>query len=121
MKAEFDSEIFGKEKDDNFQSSITQRSKGMGAKDFYPTIEEKATMLLYLITKNHSFVDGNKRIAAACFLLFLKENDLLYREDNSTIISNEALAALTLYVASSKPEEMLTVKRLIISVLNRNQ
>lgn len=71
----------------------------MGEDDFYPTIEEKAAMLLYLITKNHSFVDGNKRIAAACFLLFLENNNLLYTADKVTIISNEALAALTLYVA----------------------
>jgi len=121
MKAEFDSDVFGKEKDKNFQSSVTQISKGMGKIDFYPTIEEKAAMLLYLITKNHSFVDGNKRIAAACFLLFLEKNKILYSKVDSTIISNEALAALTLYIASSKPEEMETVKRLIISVLNRNQ
>ena len=121
MKAEFDSDVFGKEKDESFQSSVTQISKGMGDDDFYPTIEEKAAMLLYLITKNHSFVDGNKRIAAACFLLFLENNNLLYTEDDSPIISNEALAALTLYIASSKPEEMEIVKRLIISVLNRNQ
>ena len=121
MKAEFDSDVFGKEKDKNFQSSVTQITKGMDDDDFYPTIEEKAAMLLYLITKNHSFVDGNKRIAAACFLLFLENNDLLYTVKNSTIISNEALAALALYIASSKPEEMETVKRLIISVLNRNQ
>jgi len=121
MRAEFDSDVFGKEKDKNFKSSVTQISKGMGDDDFYPTIEEKAAMLLYLITKNHSFVDGNKRIAAACFLLFLENNDLLYTKDQSLIISNEALAALTLYIASSKPEEMETVKRLIISVLNRNQ
>ena len=121
MKAEFDSNVFGKEKDENFQSSVTQISKGMGEDDFYPTIEEKAAMLLYLITKNHSFVDGNKRIAAACFLLFLENNNLLYIAADSPIISNEALAALTLYIASSKPEEMETVKRLIISVLNRNQ
>jgi len=121
MKAEFESDVFGKEKDKNFQSSVTQISKGLDDDDFYPTIEEKAAMLLYLITKNHSFVDGNKRIAAACFLLFLENNNILYLENNSTIISNEALAALTLYIASSKPEEMETVKRLIISVLNRNQ
>ena len=121
MRAEFDSAVFGKEKDDNFQSSVTQISKGMGTQDFYPTIEEKAAMLLYLITKNHSFVDGNKRIAAACFLLFLDRNNLLNTTDGSQILSNEALAALTLYIASSKPDEMETVKRLIISVLNRNQ
>ncbi|MEM6724495.1 MAG: Fic family protein [Bacteroidota bacterium] len=78
-------------------------------------------MLLYLITKNHSFVDGNKRIAAACFLLFLEKNKLLFTHENKPILSNEALAALTLYIASSQPEELETVKRLIVSVLNRNQ
>ena len=83
-------------------------------------IEEKASMLLYLIVKNHSFVDGNKRIAAACFLLFLERNNLLYNEKGQTIISNEALASLTLFVASSKAEEMETVKQLLVSVLNRN-
>lgn len=121
MKAEFDSDVFGKEKDGNFKSSVAQISKGMGDDDFYPSIEEKAAMLLYLITKNHSFVDGNKRIAAACFLLFLEKNNLLYATEDLPIISNEALAALTLYIASSKPHEMETVKRLVISVLNRNQ
>ena len=85
----------------------------------YPTIEEKAAMLLYLIVKNHVFVDGNKRIAAACFLLFLEENDLLHINNGQTIISNEALASLTLFVAASKADEMETVKRLLVSVLNR--
>jgi len=121
MRSEFESEVFGKEKDNSFQSSVAQISKGFETKEFYPTIEEKAAMLLYFITKNHSFVDGNKRIAAACFLLFLEKNELLYLYDESTIISNEALAALTLYIASSNPKEMNTVKHLIISVLNRNQ
>ena len=76
-------------------------------------------MLLYLIVKNHAFVDGNKRIAAACFLLFLERNDMLWSGENRPLLSNEALASLTLFVASSKPEEMEQVKRLIISVLNR--
>ena len=82
-------------------------------------IEEKAAMLLYLIVKNHAFVDGNKRIAAACFLLFLDKNELLFTSLNHSIISNEALASLTLFVASSKAEEMETVKKLLISVLTR--
>ena len=77
-------------------------------------------MLLYLIVKNHAFVDGNKRIAAACFLLFLENNGLLTNRQQDPIISNEALASLTLFVASSKAEEMETVKKLLISVLNRN-
>ncbi len=121
MRADFDSAIFGKEKDGSFRSAVTQISKGFGEDDFYPSIEEKAATLLYLVVKNHGFVDGNKRIAAACFLLFLEKNDLLYAQDQKTIISNEALATLTLFVASSKPEEMETVKKLVISVLNRNQ
>ena len=126
MKADFDSDVFGKEKDNSFPSSVAQISKGFGDVDFYPSLEEKAATLLYLIIKNHSFVDGNraanrKRIAAACFLLFLEKNDLLLRKDGRTIISNEALASLTLLVAASNSEEMETVKQLVISVLNRNQ
>lgn len=121
MKADFDSAVFGKEKDDSFKSAITQITKGFGDEDFYPSIEEKAATLLYLIVKNHGFVDGNKRIAAACFLLFLEKNGLLYANDQQPIISNEALASLTLFVAASKPDEMETVKKLVISVLNRNQ
>ena len=77
-------------------------------------------MLLYLVVKNHAFVDGNKRIAAACFLLFLRKNNLLQTKQGLPIISQDALASLTLFVAASKPEEMQTVKRLLISVLNRN-
>ena len=121
MSADFDSAVFGKEKDDSFPGSVAQISKGFGDVDFYPSLEEKAATLLYLIIKNHSFVDGNKRIAAACFLLFLEKNDLLWRKDGRTIISNEALASLTLLVAASNSEEMETVKQLVISVLNRNQ
>ena len=119
MRADFASAIFGKEKDGGFQSAIVQISKGFADKDFYPSIEEKAATLLYLVIKNHAFVDGNKRIAAACFLLFLERNNLLYSTVNTPTISNEALATLTLFVAASKPEEMETVKKLIISVLNR--
>ncbi|WP_139352700.1 Fic family protein [Algoriphagus sp. A40] len=75
---------------------------------------------MYLIVKNHGFIDGNKRIAAACFLLFLQANRMLYGTEGDTVISNDALASLTLFIASSKPEEMETVKKLVISVLNRN-
>ncbi|MCE7070704.1 virulence RhuM family protein [Dyadobacter sp. CY327] len=121
MKGDFQSAIFGKEKDETFQSSIAQIGKGFGDFDFYPSIEEKAAVLLYLVIKNHSFIDGNKRIAAACFLLLLEVNGLLTTSDGKLLISNEALASLTLFAAASKPEEMETVKKLIISVLNRNQ
>lgn len=88
--------------------------------EVYPSIEEKAAMLLYLVVKNHAFVDGNKRIAAACFLLFLERNGLLYKGSGQLVISNEALASLTLFVAASKANEMETVRRLLVSVLNRN-
>jgi hypothetical protein len=109
MRSEFNSDIFGKEKDGGFDDQ-----------EIYPTIEEKAAMLLYLIVKNHAFVDGNKRIAAACFLLFLQSNSLLYHPSGRSIISNEALASITLFVAASKADEMETMKKLVISVLNRS-
>jgi death-on-curing family protein len=121
MKADFESAVFGKEKDESFQSAVAQIGKGFADEDFYPSVEEKAATLLYLIIKNHSFVDGNKRIAAACFLLFLNRNNLLISDSGDPIISNEALASLTLFAAASKPDEMDTVKNLMISILNRNQ
>ena len=108
MVTAFDSTIFGKEKDKSFQSSIAQIEKGFGKDDFYPTIEEKAAMLLYFVVKNHSFVDGNKRIAAACFLKFLQQNNMLFNSRQQPIISNDTLASLTLFIATSKPEEMKT-------------
>lgn len=120
MKTEFKSPIFGIKKDKGFESAIRQIEKGMDHQDFYRSVEEKAAVLLYLITKNHAFTDGNKRIAAACFLLFLKANNLLYTPDGHKTISDDALAALTLFTAASKPEEMETVIRLILSVLNRS-
>lgn len=120
MKTEFNSPVFGMEKDKGFESAIRQIEKGMDHQDFYRSVEEKAAVLLYLITKNHAFTDGNKRIAAACFLLFLKANNLLYTPNGQKTISDDALAALTLFTAASKPEEMETVIRLILSVLNRS-
>ena len=120
MRSDFESGVFGKEKDGSFESAVAQISKGFGEEDFYSTLEEKAATLLYLIVKNHGFVNGNKRIAAACFLVFLQSNNLSQNEKGNSIISNDALASLTLFIASSKPEEMETVKKLVISVLNRN-
>jgi prophage maintenance system killer protein len=120
MRAEFNSDVFGKEKDGGFDSAVNQIRQGFGEQEVYPSIEEKAAMLLYLVVKNHAFVDGNKRIAAACFLLFLERNELLYANQGQPIISNEALASLTLFVAASKADEMETVRRLLVSVLNRN-
>lgn len=121
MKAELDSDIFGLEKDQSFKSAVAQITKGFGETDFYPSLEEKAATLLYLIVKNHAFTDGNKRIAAACFLMFLQENNLLIDKVGNPIISNEALASLTLFIASSRPEEMEIVKKFVISILNRNK
>ncbi len=121
MYSEFESDVFAKPKDNSFDSSINQIRQGFGGVDLYQTIEEKAANLLYFITKNHSFVDGNKRIAAACFVYFLEQNDTLLKENGLPIIDNNTLAALTLFIATSKTEESEIVKQLVISILNRNK
>ncbi len=120
MRNEFSSDVFGKPKDTSFDSSIHQIYQSFNGKELYPTLEEKAAVLLYLIVKNHSFVDGNKRIAAVCFLYFLEQNGLLYNSSGTSLIGNDALASITLFIAVSKPAEMDTVKKVIISMLNRN-
>lgn len=120
MYSDFESGVFARPKDDSFNSSINQIRQSFDGQDLYPSIEEKAANLLYFIVKNHSFVDGNKRIAAACFLYFLQKNNNLIKSNGEQIISNEALASLTLFIATSKTEEADIVKRLIISILNRN-
>jgi prophage maintenance system killer protein len=119
MQSAFASDVFAKPKDGGFESAIQQIRQSFAGEELYPSIEEKAATLLYLIVKNHAFADGNKRIGAACFLHFLERNNLLLRADNEPIISNDALASLTLFVASSKREEMQTVKKVILSMLNR--
>lgn len=121
MRRNFDSDIFGKPKDDSFDSSIGQIYQSFGGFELYPSIEQKAAMLLYLVVKNHSFVDGNKRIAAALFLYFLNRNALLYRSDNHSIINNDGLATITLLIAESKPGEMETMLKLVTTILNRGQ
>lgn len=121
MYSEFVSDVFAKPKDESFQSSVNQIKQGFGDTEFYPAIEEKAANLLYFITKNHSFVDGNKRIAAACFLYFMDQNKALLKPDGTPIIDNATLAALTLFIATSKTEEAEIVKQLTISILNRNK
>lgn len=121
MRNEFDSNIFGQQKDNSFDSSVNQMYQSFGGKELYPSIEHKAAMLLYLVIKNHSFVDGNKRIAAALFLYFLERNRLLYRADGDRIIGNDGLATLTLLIAVSKPEEMATMINIILTILNRGQ
>jgi prophage maintenance system killer protein len=119
MRSVFPTDVFARPKDQSFESAVGQIGQSFGGEELYRSLEEKAAMLLYLIVKNHCFVDGNKRIGAACFLHFLYKNGLLFDRDSQPVISNKALASLTLFVAVSKPEEMETVKRLIISILNR--
>ena len=118
MKSEFASDVFAVPKDSSFESSVNQIYQSFGGEDCYPTLEEKAAMLLYLITKNHSFSDGNKRIAASCFLYFLDRNGLLYN-NGKPIIDNGSLFALTLLIAESNPAEMETMKQIVVSVLNK--
>lgn len=118
MKSEFASDVFANPKDESFASSVNQIYQTFGGNDCYPTLEEKAAMLLYLITKNHSFSDGNKRIAASCFLYFLNKNNMLYK-NNLPIIDNGTLFVLTLLIAESKPEEMEIMKQIVVSVLNK--
>lgn len=117
MKSEFASDVFGNPKDESFDSSVNQIYQTFGGEELYPTLEEKASMLLYLITKNHSFSDGNKRIAASCFLYFLEKNGMLYRADKP-IIHDSTLFALTVLIAESNPQEMETMKQIVVSVLN---
>ena len=118
MKSEFASDVFANPKDGSFSSSVNQIYQTFDGQELYPTLEEKAAMLLYLITKNHSFSDGNKRIAASCFLYFLDKNNILY-SNGIPIIDNATLFALTLLIAESNPNEMETIKNVVLSVLNR--
>jgi len=114
------SNLFGREKDNSFQSSINSIYQTFDGKDLYPSIEEKAANLLYLITKNHSFSDGNKRIAAFLFLFFLDKNDILFDENGNKRIADNALVALTLMIAVSKPDEKETMIKVIVNLINRN-
>ena len=114
------SSLFGNEKDDSFKSSIGQIYQTFGGNDLYPSVEEKAAMLLYLVTKNHSFSDGNKRIAATLFLCFLNNNGILYREDGSKRIADNTLVALTLMIAESKPEEKDVMVKVVVNLINKN-
>ena len=114
------SELFGVEKDASFHSSIGQIYQTWEGRDLYLSIEEKAAMLLYLVVKNHSFVDGNKRIAATLFLWFMQNNGILYRTDGTKRISDASLVALTLMIAESHTEEMDTMVKVVVSLINRN-
>ncbi len=114
------SPLFGNEKDDSFKSSIGQIYQTFGGVDLYPSVEEKAAMLLYLVTKNHSFSDGNKRIAATLFLWFLNGNGILYNEDGTKRIADNTLVALTLMIAESHTEEKDTMVKVIVNLINKN-
>ena len=118
MKSDFESDVFAVPKDESFESSVNQIYQTFDGAELYPSLEEKAAMLLYLIVKNHSFTDGNKRIGASCFLYFMNKNGILYN-DGIPIIDNATLFALTLLIAESNPSEMEVIKQVVISVLNR--
>ena len=114
------SNLFGNEKDDSFKSSIGQIYQTFGGEELYPSVEEKAAMLLYLVTKNHSFSDGNKRIAATLFLWFLNNNGILYREDGTKRLADNMLVALTLMIAESKTEEKDTMVKVVVNLINQS-
>jgi prophage maintenance system killer protein len=113
------SSLFGNEKDDSFKSSIGQIYQTFGGNELYPSVEEKAAMLLYLVTKNHSFSDGNKRIAATLFLWFLNNNGILYRSDGSKRLADNTLVALTLMIAESKTEEKDVMVKVVVNLINQ--
>ena len=118
-KTHGNSELFGLEKDDSFQSSMATIYQTFDGKDLYPSIEEKAANLLYLITKNHSFTDGNKRIAALMFLYFLERNGILVDRFGNKRIADNALVALTLMIAVSRPEEKEMMVKVIVNLINK--
>lgn len=112
------SSLFGNEKDESFQGSLAAIYQTVEGTDVYPGVEEKAANLLYFVTKNHSFSDGNKRIAAFLFVWFLEKNGILYRPDGSKKIADNALVALTLMIAESKPEEKEMMTKVVVNLIN---
>ena len=112
--------LFGHEKDKSFKSSIGQIYQTFDGEELYPSVEEKAAMLLYLVTKNHSFSDGNKRIAATLFLWFLNGNHILYHPDGSKRIADSTLVALTLMIAESRTEEKDVMVKVVVNLINKN-
>lgn len=119
LKSKFGgSELFGHEKDGSFKSSIGQIYQTWDGKELYPSVEEKAAMLLYLVTKNHSFSDGNKRIAATLFLWFMENNGILYAANGTKRIADNALVALTLMIAESKTDEMDMMVKVVVNLIN---
>lgn len=119
LKKEFGaSELFAREKDESFRSTMGAIYQTYGGEDLYPSVEEKAANLLYLTVKNHSFSDGNKRIAAFLFLWFMERNGILYREDGSRRVENNTLVALTLMIAESRVEEKDIMTKVVVNLIN---
>jgi len=119
MKTDFHG-LFGQEKDQGFKSALGTIYQTFGGEELYPSAEEKAANLLYFIVKNHAFSDGNKRIAAAIFICFMAGNGILYRPDGSKRLADNALVALTLLIAESKPEEKDTIVKVIVNLINQS-
>ncbi len=111
--------LFGNQKDDSFKSSLETIYQSFGGNDLYPSIEEKAANLLYFIVKNHSFTDGNKRIAAGLFVYFLDKNEILLRPDGQKRIADNALVAITLMIAESRPDEKDIMVKLVVNLINQ--
>jgi death-on-curing family protein len=109
--------LFGREKDDTLKSSLYQIYQTFDKKDLYPSIEEKAANLLYLLVKNHSFVDGNKRIAVSLFIWFMHKNNLLFNKHGIRIIENNMLVALTLMIAESRPEDKEMLIKVVVNLI----
>ena len=113
------SELFGREKDEGLEGSLAAVMQTFAGQEVYPSLEEKAAHLLYFLVKNHHFVDGNKRIAAALFLWFLEKNRALYRPDGGKRIADNALVAMTLLIAESRPDEKEVLTRVVVNLINR--
>ncbi|UOQ76786.1 virulence RhuM family protein [Hymenobacter sp. 5516J-16] len=111
--------LFGREKDDSFQSSVRTIYQSFDGEDLYPSAEEKAANLLYFVVKNHSFSDGNKRIAAFLFVWFMDKNGCLYKPNGSRRLADNALVALTLLIAESKPEDKDVMVKLVVNLINQ--
>jgi prophage maintenance system killer protein len=118
MKVEFDG-LFGIEKDQGFKSALGTIYQTFDGEELYPSVEEKAANLLYFVVKNHAFSDGNKRIAATLFIYFLGRNGVLYRPDGSKRLADNALVALTLLIAESRPDEKETIVKVVVNLINR--
>jgi prophage maintenance system killer protein len=112
------SSLFGNEKDESFKGSLAAIYQTFGGEDLYPSVEEKAANLLYFVVKNHSFSDGNKRIAAFLFVWFLDRNEILYKQEGARKLADNALVALTLMIAESKPEEKDTMAKVVVNLIN---